>query len=384
MEQIQNEMRANQGKVKALADRRGIELAMKAPQLMDNNMLEPTEPMKGGSMDMRMKRIVGGRKKKVSMEIAEMEGGAKCGCAGDCGCGGSNGYMAGGAREMGRSLAEQMAKLHGPDFMKDFMSGLTASGGAVMKNPFTNVQVETATASIVPKVRGGRGVGSRPPSGQQVGHARMSSALAGLPGEGLGGQDVPPGGEAPMAYGSAPQAPASFQRNTVGMGRSGGPVNEVGMGRPAGAGKVKGKGPAKQSMLAQSLGHKSIDKARIEELKQQYAEAHRAGDEATKREIKDLYDQIMANMAYRVQDEKKKMAGEGAKKCGGAVSKKGREDERLAMEVKGLKDKVGGAASGAGKGKRSARGQAISRIMKSKGMTLPQASKYLKEHPEEM
>jgi hypothetical protein len=326
--------------------------------------------MKGGSMDMRMKRIVGGRKKKVSMEVAEMEGGAKCDCGPSCHCGGSDGYMVGGAREMGRSLAEQMAKLHGPDFMKDFMTGLTASGGAVMKNPFTNVQVETANATIVPKVRGGRGVGSRPPSGLQVSHARMSPALVGLPGQGLGGQDVPPGGEAPMAYGSAPQAPASFQRNTVGLGR------------PAGAGMLKGKGPEKQSMLAQSLGHNSIDKARIEELKQQYAEAHRAGDEATKREIKDLYDQIMANMAYRVKDEKRKMAGEGAKKCGGAVSKKGREDERLAMEVKGVKDKVGGVASGAGK--RSARGQAISRIMKSKGMTLPQASKYLKEHPEEM
>ena len=54
------------------------------------------------------------------------------------------------------------------------------------------------------------------PSGIQVSHAMMSPAQAGLAGQALGGQDVPPGGVAPVAYGNAPQAPSSFKRNTVG------------------------------------------------------------------------------------------------------------------------------------------------------------------------
>jgi hypothetical protein len=113
---------------------------------------------------------------------------------------------------------------------------------------------------------------------------------------------------------------------------------------------------------------------------------------------------------------------------GGVVSQKGREDDKLGMEVKGLKNKVaqvvarkkasmsggmpagagaccdtckGGAPAGAGqestlarmkrmidvsgpkgagKKKSTARGQAIAKLMKEKGMTLGQASKYLKEN----
>jgi hypothetical protein len=68
------------------------------------------------------------------------------------------------------------------------------------------------------------------------------------------------------------------------------------------------------------------------------------------------------------------------------------------MEVKGVKDKTkmllgrpghgtfqggrvtpAGAGVPAGAGKRSARGQAIAKLMKEKGMTLGQASKHLKE-----
>jgi hypothetical protein len=65
--------------------------------------------------------------------------------------------------------------------------------------------------------------------------------------------------------------------------------------------------------------------------------------------------------------------------CGGAKQgRKAREDERLGMEVKGLKDKMEGGAMSSAK----LRGAKISRIMKSKGLSLGQASKYLKEHPD--
>jgi len=56
----------------------------------------------------------------------------------------------------------------------------------------------------------------------------------------------------------------------------------------------------------------------------------------------------------------------------GAVKKVGRL--RKASNV------VVASAPMAGGGKRSARGQAIAKLMKEKQMSLPQASKYLKEH----
>ena len=50
-----------------------------------------------------------------------------------------------------------------------------------------------------------------------------------------------------------------------------------------------------------------------------------------------------------------------------------------AWEGEGMKRVVGAGAAGAGK---ESRGAKISRIMKSKGMSLGEASKYLKAHPD--
>lgn len=77
-------------------------------------------------------------------------------------------------------------------------------------------------------------------------------------------------------------------------------------------------------------------------------------------------------------------------------SAKAREDEKLAMEVKGLKDKVGKGKSGGGpleieikhepmeggakSDKRKARGAMVSKLMKERGLSLGEASKYIKEH----
>ncbi len=353
MEEVLNTMRATQSKKNALGKARAMELQMEHPQTMDSNILEPTTDDiihgKGGG-EAGMRRIVGNGKRGRPRKMA----------------GASNGVMEGGAmsnaKEMGAKIAEQLTSLHGKDFADQFHMGVMdkLKGGAEMRGGFWGALASLALPLIGnlfgsgqmtkqahdelmklfdekkggmallgrpghgtfqggAKKRGGAGPISAPPSGLEVSHAFMSPAQQGLAGQALGGQDVPPGGMIPVAYGNVPQAPASFQRNTVGMGR------------PAGAGK-------------------------------------------------------------------KKMA------CGGAVTQKSREDEKLGMEVKGLKDKVamvvarkkggvssgagaccntctGGVASGAGK-KSSARGQMISKIMKSKGMTLGQASKYLKENPQ--
>jgi hypothetical protein len=65
--------------------------------------------------------------------------------------------------------------------------------------------------------------------------------------------------------------------------------------------------------------------------------------------------------------------------CGGAKQgRKSREDERMAMEVKGLKDKMQGGAMSSAKMLVAK----ISRMMKEKGMKLGEASRYLKEHPD--
>lgn len=351
MEEILNTMRATQSKKNALGKARAMEMQMKSPQLMDPTLLEPTTDDvihgKGGGGEAGIRRVIGTGKRGRPRKVA----------------GTSNGYMEGGAmndaHQMGAKIAEQLMQLHGKEFADKFHSGVMSKVGRgapsgsdsdsdsdeKLRGGFWGVLASLAAPLIgklfgngqmtdyahgelmnlfnqkkggmrllgMPghgtfqggaKKRGGAGPISAPPSGLQVSHAMMSPADVGLAGQALGGQDVPRNGIAPVAYGSPPQAPSSFRRNTVGMGR------------PAGAG----------------------------------------------------------------------MTG-AAMKCGGAVSQKGREDDRLGMEVSNIKKKLsqvvskgGNCCEGGAKKKSSARGQLISKIMKEKGMTLGQASKYIKEN----
>jgi len=174
MEEIQNEMRANSGKKFALARARAGEKAAKHPQLMDNNQLEPTDEKgmpSGGANDAGLRRLIGrkkgGAKKAPELMVKEMDSEA------------SSGEEEGGARHQGRMLAEHLAKLHGGGYAKRFLRGMTRHGGAKAIDQ---------------------------PMGREVVHAVADMA------------QVPPGGRPALAYGSAPQAPASFARNTVGMG----------------------------------------------------------------------------------------------------------------------------------------------------------------------
>lgn len=176
MEEVQNEMRANSGKKFALASARAGERAAKAPQLMDNSQLEPTNPKgmpSGGANDAGLRRVIGRKKgagRKGTMprlDISEKESDV------------SSDEEEGGARHQGRMMAEHLAKMHGAGFAKRFLRGAMRHGGAK--------QIET-------------------PMGFQVAHAQSDMG------------QVPPGGRPAMAYGSPPQAPASFARNSVGMG----------------------------------------------------------------------------------------------------------------------------------------------------------------------
>lgn len=284
MEQKLHDIRQARVKGKALSDSRAMELQMQSPQTYDRNTFEETTPQgRGGSMcgggDAGLRRVVGtgkprGRPKKMVGGAVSLNDQM-----------GSDAGMCGGAKEMGKALAKQLKDLHGKEYADKFHSGLMDElSGSAMPDMMEMMDKKSK------KVRGGAGPMSAPPMGRQVLHARMSPAEQGLPGQALGGQDVPPGGLAPIAYGNTPQAPASFQRNTIGMGR------------PAGAG----------------------------------------------------------------------MYGEGmvcsTKANGGAKALLGRP---------GHGTQQGGAMCGGGA--RSARGQAIAKLMREKGMTLGQASKHLKE-----
>jgi hypothetical protein len=243
MEEFQNEMRMNRSKKESMRDTRALEKMERHNQLdRYSNQLVPKDPhgMPPSGSNLRklnglgsggeagLARVIGKGRRKAKMVEEDS----------------SDEELEGGRKFMGKMLAKHLMDQHGEAYLKKFAKGL---------------------------MKGGAGI--------EVGHSFMSPAAAGQRGSALGGQDVPPGGLAPQSYGNPPQAPASFQRNTVGMGM-------------AGAGKLT---------ITHGMG----------------------------------------------------MAGAG----------------KLTI------------AHGEGKPKRSnARGQMISKLMKEKGMTLPEASRYLKDH----
>jgi hypothetical protein len=242
-QQREGQMAAARG-MRDLAMARALELEAKHPQLSAyDNEVEDTSPeaIRGSGGDAGLARVIGKGKKKAApkkgasngkmmmpknevMEMSdsdEMEGG----------------MMHGGASKQGKMLAEHLEKMHGAGWLKDFakglLSGIKTVGSVVGNLPgpigmigkLASGAVEAGEQMGAKAAAGGRRRG-RPRktmpkmlSGgdNQIMHAQMSDV--GLPGSARTGSDVPPGGLAPMAYGNVPQAPASFQRNTVGMGK---------------------------------------------------------------------------------------------------------------------------------------------------------------------
>lgn len=230
MEQIQNNIRRAGNAKRELAQHRAMEIGAKHPQLMEfDNQPEPTEaPMRGSGGEAGLARLVGrGKSRKTS-------------------CGGTNGVMSdsddsmsggisGGASHQGKMLGEHLVKLHGSgffdDFAKGFMSVVKPFAGLASMLPGTIGTVGRVASGLMgngdamPKRGRGRprkmcgGNAGHASTANALGHATMGSVYGSLPGSGLGGSDVPPNGVAPMSYGNVPQAPASFRRNTVGMGK---------------------------------------------------------------------------------------------------------------------------------------------------------------------
>ena len=298
MEEVQNTMRATQSRKLALRDARAMERFAKHPQLADSNMIVPTDPDHGLGEAGEPVPISGGG----AAGLARMVGKGRKGKMME---GASNGVMEGGGKHEGSRFGKSLKEAHGGASAAKFMESAPGremmmkmaqlKGGAFSKEfreGFMEAMKDEDEALSYKKGKGkaslggvyGGGEYTPGGDGREVAHAKMMSARMGERGAALGGQDVPMAGMAPVAYGNAPQAPASFQRNTVGMGRAG--------------------------------------------------------------------------------------AMEGGARTGGA---------RTGGVAKAC---VEGAMEGGAKKKRmpSARNQAISRLMKEKGMSLGEASRYVKEH----
>jgi hypothetical protein len=148
-------------------------------------------------------------------------------------------------------LAQHLMKLHGEGFFSDFLDGLKSvlkpaasiasmlpgAPGAIGKVASgllgSGMHEQKVLSGAVrkgrgrpPKMAGGFGGTTSAPMGREVVSATADSQLT-------------PNAVAPVAYGNAPQAPASFRRNTVGMGK---PDTKCGM-----TGGAKVKAPRKPS-----------------------------------------------------------------------------------------------------------------------------------------
>lgn len=136
--------------------------------------------------------------------------------------------MVGSGKHQGKKLAKHLMELHGAGFLDDFAKGfmgvIKPAAGVLSMMPGTVGTIAKVASGILGngRKRGRPLKGGNAPhdsTAPGLGHASMSSVLESQPGAGLGGSDVPLGGVAPQTYGNVPQAPASFKRNTVGMGR---------------------------------------------------------------------------------------------------------------------------------------------------------------------
>jgi hypothetical protein len=213
-----------------LAAARAYEKAAQRPQLQvfDNEVEDnsPTAVSGGGKNEAGLARVVGGRRGRPRKAQAMAKSP-------------SPSPVRGGAYKSGVMLREHLMKKHGGAWYNDFAEGLM-SGVKSISNLASNIPGPVGMIAGLPakgieaamnlstalhgpvRRRGvdyGKGMRGKGYAGNQVEHARMDPTSVSPPGAGTGGQDVPPGGLAPVAYGNVPQAPASFQRNTVGMGK---------------------------------------------------------------------------------------------------------------------------------------------------------------------
>lgn len=184
MEEILNEKRATASRKYALAAERAAEKAAKHPQLGDSNEIIPTDPTgmpHGGSKDniSGLQRVIGRGRRRVAAAPAAPPPSPDQDPHG-----------------MGKALARHLRKLHGGAFMKGFATGMSS----------------TRSRSSSPEEAPCRGKGRPMESGKRIPDPAGLEVTHAKPGR------RPPNAVPAQAYGSPPQAPASFAKNSVGMG----------------------------------------------------------------------------------------------------------------------------------------------------------------------
>jgi len=195
MEQRIHDLQVAHEGAKHLADRRAMVKQAQRPQMLNDEIAKPANEIKGGG-EAGLARVVGagkrrGRPRKAVAPVA-----------------GSDGEMCGGAAHMqGKMLGDHLMGLHGKGFFDDFAKGFMSVISPVAKVASFIPGPIGAVAKGISALSGGADKVVPDPQGTEISHARMSS------------QQMVPGAVAPVAYGNAPQAPESFRRNTVGMGR---------------------------------------------------------------------------------------------------------------------------------------------------------------------
>lgn len=301
MEEVQQEMRNARKALLAKADARALEHLSKKPQLVIDNQLAPSAPdatgVKSGGGSAGLARVVGsgkrGKKAKKAMEECDE-------------CEDSDEEMSG-AGKQGRMLREHIEKIHGGAFLSKFLKGLS---GDMRRDAPSLIQHKTVGQSVegsgfisdlgIPIVSNLAGI-----FGLGKGEKKMKGC--GLRGKQIQGGEVGVLPPPDITYGNPPQAPASFERNTVGMGK------------------------------------------KVCMPKKKYVKEHQ-------------------KLIGMLNEGSKKMASEA-------------NEQAMEMKQRGMGRAGAGGYSGAGASDaRKRRGQAVSRLMKEKGMSLGEASKYIKEH----
>lgn len=204
MQQISETRQANLHKLSQMSDARALERLAKHPQTATPSpgpAVAIAKRVTGGG-DAGLARLVGQGKKMHKEEKMESDDEME--------------MLEGGARHQGKALLKHLAALHGGAYAKEFIEGM-------MDDEEREEKPKAAR-----KVRGGAGMFA------------VSEAPKGVPGLPAGGATVAPGAMAPTAAGAVPFAPASFKRNTVGMGKSKMAAVAVAHSMPAEVAAMKG------------------------------------------------------------------------------------------------------------------------------------------------
>jgi hypothetical protein len=185
MEETQTALRASRSLLLDKADARAMEKLARKPQLMGSNQLVATvpKPMSGGG-EAGLRRVAGSGRGRPRMEKLPNRPAESAELRDDAN------EMREYAVAEGKRLAEELHKIRGGAYTKHFMSGMG------------KLEITHGDESASDEEMSGGGKLSIIHGGMM-----MHGGVGVLP-------DIEPG------YGNPPQAPQSFKRNTVGMGKA--------------------------------------------------------------------------------------------------------------------------------------------------------------------